>query len=573
MNGVIKMSSQSKDFTKILVEKGLLTQEQLDSLRKLHSQKGGSLSELITSSGYIDEKDLMEFLSAYLSIPPIKVLNLKVPPDVLKLISKEIARKYMVLPVGRLGKSLTMAVADPLNVIIFEDLEKLTGCDINPVVAPRSEIKQALDMHYKESVTTAIDEIIKDSQVDSLEIIKDNETEVKDEEIMRSIDEAPVIKLTNYILKKAVEEKASDILIEPMGDNARFRYRIDGILSKFEMFPRNMFNFVISRIKVIANLNITEHRLPQDGRFRMNIFDKDIDFRVSVLPSTLGEKIALRVLDKTAGLVDLDALGFETDVLSKIENDAGSSYGMVLVCGPTGCGKTTSLYSILRHIYSAEKNVITVEDPIEYQLPGINQVNVNYEVNLTFASTLRSILRQDPDIIMVGEMRDFDTVDIGIKAALTGHLVLSTLHTTTAAGSITRLINMGVEPFLLSSTLLGVLAQRLVRKICPKCREVNNLSSDIREKYKIKKDAIIYKPKGCRFCFNLGYQGRIALGEYLHIGPEIKNLINQSASETTIKHRARDLKMSTLREDGIIKVENGLTSLEEVIKATIADEE
>jgi type II secretory ATPase GspE/PulE/Tfp pilus assembly ATPase PilB-like protein len=328
----------------------------------------------------------------------------------------------------------------------------------------------------------------------------------------------------------------------------------------------------VSRIKVIANLNITEHRLPQDGRFRLNIFNKEIDFRVSILPATLGEKVALRVLDKTAGLVDIDFLGFEAITVDKIKQDADCSFGMILVTGPTGCGKTTSLYSILRHIYSPEKNVITVEDPIEYQLHGINQVNVNYEVDLTFASALRSILRQDPDIIMVGEIRDFDTVDIAIKASLTGHLVLSTLHTTTAAGSITRLVNMGVEPFLLSSTLLGILAQRLVRKLCPKCKEIQVVGDEVREKYKISKTAVIYKPKGCKFCFDLGYQGRISIGEYLRLDPEVRRLIDHSAGEAQIKHTARERGMSTLREDGILKVEKGLTSLEEVIRATTADE-
>ena len=287
----------------------------------------------------------------------------------------------------------------------------------------------------------------------------------------------------------------------------------------------------------------------------------------------MGEKAALRILDKSVGLLDLDVLGFEEDFVKKLKGDAASSYGMILVCGPTGSGKTTTLYSILRYIYTPQKNIITVEYPIEYQLEGINQVNVNYEVNLTFASALRSILRQDPDIIMVGEIRDFDTVDIAIKAALTGHLVLSTLHTTTACGSVTRLINMGVEPFLLSSTLIGVVAQRLVRKLCPKCREVVKLTEEVRNTYKIRKNAVVYKPKGCHACLNQGYRGRIALGEYLHMDSEIRRLVNESQGEHTIKHYARNAGMRTLREDGILKVEKGLTSLEEVLKVTAADED
>ncbi len=567
------MEEKRKDFAHLLVEKGLINEEQLQDLRKTHSQKGGLLSEILIELGYVKEKDLMIFLSTYLSIPPIKVLNLKISPEIIKLVPKEIARKYMIIPVGKIGNIITVAVADPLNVVIFDDLERLTGCEINPVIASRSELEKAIDIYYKESVTTAIEEIIKNSQSASIEIIKEEKHEVKDEEILRSIEEAPIIKLTNYIIRKAVEERASDILIEPLGESSRVRYRIDGVLREADSFPGKMHNFVISRIKVVAGLDITEHRLPQDGRFRLKIIGHDIDFRVSILPSTLGEKVALRILDKSAGLLDLDALGFEEDFTEKLKQDADSSYGMILVCGPTGSGKTTTLYSILRHIYTPKKNIITVEDPIEYQLEGINQVNVNYEVNLTFASALRSILRQDPDIIMVGEIRDFDTVDISIKAALTGHLVLSTLHTTTASGSVTRLINMGVEPFLLSSTLIGVVAQRLVRRLCPHCKEEIKLDSEVRTLYKIKKEAVIYKPKGCRSCFNQGYKGRVALGEYLHLDPEIRKLVYESAGEHTIKQYARSKGMRTLREDGILKVEKGITSLEEVLKVTAQDED
>jgi type IV pilus assembly protein PilB len=345
------------------------------------------------------------------------------------------------------------------------------------------------------------------------------------------------------------------------------RYRLDGILHEVEKFPKNMHNFVISRIKVMSNLNITEHRLPQEGRFQMNIAGKSVDFRVSVLPSIIGEKIALRILDKSAGLLDIEVLGFEQDVAKKIKQDSLASYGMFLVCGPTGSGKTTTLYSILKHIYSPEKNIVTVEDPIEYQLPGINQVNVNYDVDLTFASALRSILRQDPDIVMVGEIRDRDTVDIGIKAALTGHLLLSTLHTTTAVGSVTRLINMGIEPFLLSSTLVGVFAQRLVRKLCSRCCQKDNISRQTKEKYGINQRATVYKPKGCKFCGHSGYRGRVAIGEYLSITPPLKDLINSSASEEEIKQAAKKQGMRFLRGDGMLKVEQGITSLAEVIKA------
>lgn len=567
------MSKLKKDLITLLVEKGLITKEQLEHTYYIHAQKGGSLSELLVGLGYVDESDLMIFLSTYLSIPPIRVLHLKLSQEVLKLMPHALARKYTALPVGKIGNTLTVAVADPLNVLVFEDLERATGCEVSPVIAPRSDLQQAIEMYYKESVTSTIEEIIKDSNVASLEIIKEErKDEPREEDIMRSIDEAPVIKLTNYILKKAVEDKASDVFIESLTGSSRVRYRIDGVLHVVHTFPRNMFTFVISRIKVIANLDITEHRLPQDGRFHMNVGDKDVDFRVSVLPSTLGEKVVLRILDKSAVQLNLDFLGYEEDVSSKIKEDAASSYGMILVCGPTGSGKTTSLYSILRHIYSPTKNIITVEDPIEYQLGGINQVNVNYDVNLTFASALRSILRQDPDIIMVGEIRDFDTVDIGIKAALTGHLVFSTLHTTTAVGAVTRLINMGVEPFLLSSTLIGVLAQRLVRRLCPKCKEVSPLDESTKEQYKIAKGATVYKAKGCPFCHLHGYKGRVAITEYLHMNQALRALINKGASEHIIKQEARKQGMKTLWENGTQKIEKGITSLEEIMRISLTDE-
>ncbi len=573
--GIIEtMSALKRDLIKLLVDKGLVTREQLDHAYQIHARQGGSLSAILVSQGYASERDLMIFLSTYLAIPPIKVLNLNLTPEVLQLIPRDIARKYMVLPLGKIGNSLTVAVSDPLNFVVMDDLEKSTGCEISPVLAPRSELQQALDTYYRESVTGAIEELIKDSNISSLEIIKeDREEEVQEEDILRSIDEAPVLKLTNHILKKAVEEKASDIFIEAMIDQSRVRYRLDGVLHVAHVFPREMFNSVVSRIKVIANLNITEHRLPQDGRFRLNIDGRDVDYRVSIMPSTMGEKVVLRILDKTAVNLDMDALGYEEDIKEKIKQDSLSSYGMLLFCGPTGSGKTTALYSILRHIYTPKKNIITVEEPIEYQLEGISQVNVNYEVGLTFASALRSILRQDPDVIMVGEMRDFETVDIGIKAALTGHLVLSTLHTTSSVGSVTRLVNMGVEPFLLASTLVGVMAQRLLRRLCPKCREINPLEDEIKERFKISRDAVVYKAKGCSYCNNQGYKGRVAITEYLHLDPVLRRMISENAGEHLLKREARARGLRTLHEDAIIKVEKGLTSLEEIMRVTSTDED
>jgi type IV pilus assembly protein PilB len=565
-------SDVRKNFGQFLLEKDIIDSEQLKEALDHQKEHGCTLSEAFLDLKHLDDKQLLILLSTYLSIPPIKVGDLNIPEDILKIIPQETAAKYQALPISKIGTVLTVVMSDPLNIVWLDDLERITHCQVNPVIGLRSELKQTIENRYKKSIMDRVDQIIKDSEVGSIEIVKDDEEVLKDDEIMRSVEDAPVIKLTNFILRQAVEESASDVLIEPLPKSARVRYRIDGILREVQTFSRKMLDFVISRIKVIANLNITEHRMPQDGRFRMNVLEREIDFRVSVVPTCIGEKVALRVLDKSQSLVELDNLGFGERLTPHLKNDSDASYGMILSCGPTGCGKTTTLYSILRHIYSPEKNIITVEDPLEYQLEGINQVSVNYEVGLTFAAALRSILRQDPDIIMVGEIRDFDTVDIAIKAALTGHLVLSTLHTTTACGSVTRLVNMGVEPFLLSSTLIGVLAQRLVRRLCPHCRQVHEMDSGLREKYRIGPQAVIYKPKGCKLCASQGYKGRVAVGEYLHLTPDVRRLINDSADERTIKKTAQSHGMQSLRENAIAKMEQGLTSIEEVLRTTMEDQ-
>ena len=561
-----------KKFTDYLLEEKFLTQKDLDKVVTVYKKKDGSLVELLIKLGYMRESQLVNALSGYLSIPPVRVLNLNISPEILALVPERIARDYQVLPIGKIGSTITLAMADPLNILIIDDIKKITKCEINPVISFLSEVKEAISNCYVQEPIESIEEIIKGQSAESIKYIKEDKKEVTQEEIIRSIEEAPILKFTNHFLKMAVEEKASDVLIEPLEKASRIRLRVDGILREAETFSKKIHPFIISRIKVMCGLNIAEHRLPQEGRFRGKILNRDVDFRVSILPSSLGEKAAIRVLDKTTALLNLDLLGFEDDVLKKLKEDSLRDHGMILACGPTGAGKTTSLYSIIKHIYSPEKNIVTVEDPIEYQLKGINQVSIRPAIGLTFASCLRSILRQDPDIIMIGEIRDSDTADMAIKSALTGHMVLSTLHTTTSAGSVTRLINMGVEPFLLSSTVAGVLTQRLARKLCLKCREKIELPESVREKYLISKNAETYKPKGCDFCQKTGYKGRVSLCEYLQVGPKIKKLINASTSESGIKKEARLLGMRTLREDGIVKIEKGITTLEEVLKVTGSDE-
>ncbi len=567
-----RKDSALRGFTGYLVKNKILSQQDLDKVLTAQKKRRGSLAELLVKLGYLREEEILNLLSGYLSVPPVRALNLDIPKEVLALIPERIARNYQVLPIGKIGDTLTLAMGDPLDILAIDDIKKLTKCEVNPIIAPFSQIKKAISDNYTQAPLESIEEIIESQKTDQLTFIKEAKKRISQEEIVRSTKEAPVIKFTNAFLKKSVVEKASDILIEPLENTSRVRLRIDGILRELETFSKKMHPFVVSRIKVLCNLNIAEYRLPQEGRFRSRISDRNIDFRVSILPSSLGEKVAIRILDKTAALLDLNLLGYEEGVLKELKQDSLKSHGLLLACGPTGAGKTTTLYSVINHIYSPEKNIVTVEDPIEYQLRGITQVSINPSIGLTFASGLRTILRQDPDIAMVGEIRDIETAGMAIKAALTGHLVLSTLHTTTSAGSITRLINMEVEPFLLSSTLIGVLTQRLVRVLCPKCKEETDLAEVLRKKYLISKKALIYRPKGCNFCQNTGYKGRVALCEYLRVSPQIKRLINSCASEGAIKKESRLAGMRTLREDGAIKVEKGLTTLEEVIKATAIDE-
>jgi len=558
-------------FIDYLLGKNIIKNQDLEKIILSSSKKDISLIEYIIKEGYVSEEDILILLSEYLSIPPVKLKDIKIEKEILNLIPKEFALNFNVLPISKIGNILTLAMADPLNIRVIDDAKNITNCNINPVIARFSEIKEAISKNYiSKEESLSLEEIIKDKTTE-LEVIKENTEEILQQTILKSLEEAPVVKFTDYILNKAVNERASDILIEPLENISRIRFRIDGVLKEIETFPKKNHPFIISRLKVMANLNIAEFRLPQEGRFKKRFKDKEVDFRISVLPSSSGEKAALRVLDKTTTILDINLLGFEEEVLKKIKEDSLKPHGLILVCGPTGCGKTTTLYSVLSYIYTPKKNIITVEDPIEYQLKGINQVNINPLINLTFARVLRAILRQDPNIIMVGEIRDAETADIAIKASLTGHLVLSTLHTTTAAGSVSRLLNMQIEPFLLASSLIGVLAQRLVRKLCPKCKEELKISDTIKEKYLLDTD-IIFKPKGCSFCQNTGYKGRVAICEYLQINDKLKELINNSSPEPVIKREARLSGMRTLREDGILKVKNGITSLEEVLKVSAPDE-
>ncbi|MDO8603397.1 MAG: ATPase, T2SS/T4P/T4SS family [Candidatus Omnitrophota bacterium] len=585
------MYSLKERLIELLISDKTISKAQLDEALKIQKAKGGSLRSILIQAGFITEKDLMSVLSQGLGIPPISLARFKIDPELIKLIPREVANKYQIIPVSRVGNMLTIAMSDPLNIFAIDDIRAITKLDIGTIIAFQKEVQDAIDQYYGENTHEAIEELMEDMKTQDIEFIQIGGTEEKvdSERLFKLVEEAPVVKLTNMILENGIKARSSDILVEPMENSVRIRYRVDGVLKEAESLPKNTHESIVSRIKVMSELNIAERRLPQDGRFRLKINNNNVDFRVSILPSSKGEKVALRVLDKSQAMLDIDKLGFSGDSLDKLKKCASRPHGMILVTGPTGSGKTTTLYSLMRHVYSPEKNLITVEDPIEYQIEGINQVTARAEAGLTFASALRSILRQDPDVIMIGEIRDFDTVDIAIKSALTGHLVLSTLHTTTAPGTVVRLINMGCEPFLITSSLIAIVAQRLIRKLCAKCREEYKPSDILSSRLGINlsgsagrsanaathgvgKVGSFYRAKGCSACLHTGYAGRVGICEVLALTPAIRNLVLKRARENELKKIARDEGMRTLREDGIAKVLEGLTSLEEVLRVTVADE-
>ncbi|MEE8359790.1 MAG: ATPase, T2SS/T4P/T4SS family [Candidatus Omnitrophota bacterium] len=561
-----------------LIKKGLISQQDLDKAVAMQRDKGGKLSDILVAEGLVNKKTLMSLLSQELGIPTINLSRYKIDPEVLKMIPKKMAKHYKILPISKMGVVLTVAMADPLNVFAMDDIKIFTGYKIGPVVTTDKDIEEAIEQYYSEDTHQAVEKIIEDIEEERIQMVEDSASEDADTAtLLRLTEDAPVVKITNMLLNEGIKLKASDILIEPLEHDMRIRYRIDGILQEGSRPPRSMHAAIISRIKIMSHLNIAERRLPQDGRFKIKVRDREVDFRVSILPTSIGEKGALRILDKSQATLDIEKLGFESKPLEELKAAALKPHGMILVCGPTGCGKTTTLYSLLKYVDSPEKNIVTVEDPVEYDLKGINQVMVRPNIGLTFASSLRSILRQDPDIIMVGEIRDYDTIDIAIKSALTGHLVLSTLHTTSASGAIIRMVNMNVEPFLISSSVILTAAQRLVRKLCTRCKEPYEANKAIIQKMHLDKilktPYTLYRGKGCSTCMNTGYKGRIGLLECLRLTSRIKELIAEKAQENAINQEARKEGMLSLRENGMQKVAEGITTIEEIVRLTVGDQD
>lgn len=552
-----------------LLESSLISQEQLSKALDSQQEAGGTLSYNLVKTGAISEMAFAEFMGQVYSVAAIDLEVVEVDVSAVSLIPADVATKFQVVPVKREGRVLTVAMANPDNIFAIDDIKFITGFEVKPVVATESAIKKSIDRLYDsaDSLASIMGEIEED-----FEIIDDDDEDLGAEDAQSQ--DAPVVKLVNSLISDAVAKEASDIHIEPYEKMVRVRFRIDGQLHEMMSPPFKMKNATISRLKIMADLDIAEKRVPQDGRIKIRMHNKSIDLRVSTLPTIFGEKLVMRILDKSNLQIDLSKLGFHPKSLSRFLDAIEQPYGMVLVTGPTGSGKSTTLYSALSKINRPHSNIMTAEDPVEYNLEGINQVNVYEEIGLSFAAALKAFLRQDPNIIMVGEVRDLETASIATKAALTGHLVLSTLHTNDAASSINRLIDMGIEPFLVSSSVIVLVAQRLVRRLCDKCKSEIKMHVEALNELGIKEspdELSMFEAKGCVACNDTGYKGRLGLYEVLEISPGIREMIIERESTAVIKKRGVEEGMITLREDGLDKFKTGLTSLEEVLRETATD--
>ncbi len=561
----------------LLLDRGLLTRAQLDRALEESREQGTRLGFSVVSLGYVREAELLEVLSEQYQVPAVDLSEVELDEEVLDLVPSEFARKHLVLPVAQDGRALTVAMATPTDLGLVDDLKFITRFEIEPVIAGEYSLRVAIEEHYEGS-DERLGALLEELEEEQIELVEDDEEEedeaIADAELRAEVEDAPVVRLVNGILTDAVRRGASDVHIEPYESEIRVRYRIDGVLQEIMKPPKRMKSALISRIKILADLNIAERRVPQDGRIKLRIGGRIIDFRVSTLPVTAGEKIVLRILDKSNLRLDLEEFGMEPKAEKDFLKAIAQPYGMVLVTGPTGSGKTTTLYSAMDRLNTPQVNIMTAEDPVEYELGGINQVQVRPQVGLTFASALRAFLRQDPNIVMVGEIRDLETGSIAIKAALTGHLVMSTLHTNDAASTITRMMDMGMESFNIASAVNVITAQRLVRRICLQCKTEAEYLPEELEAAGVPQDwadeVTLRTGEGCEACNGSGYSGRQGLYEVLPVTPKIRRLILAEEPASEIKEQAIEDGMLTLRQDGLVKVERGITTLEEVVKETSA---
>jgi type IV pilus assembly protein PilB len=560
----------TKKIGDILIEKGLITQEILDQALTIQRQTGKKLGQVLVDEQYITENDLADAISERVGVPKLSLQNLVIDPELLRLVGFELAKRHQVVPVFRIGNTLTIAMVDPLDVVAIDEIRLLTKQRINRTVATQSDVMTAVEEHYsvKESLDQALEDATRQKEADLLEIGAVEPSEAH-------AGEAPVIKYVNLLIAQAVKSRASDVHIEPDEKTVRVRYRINGLLRQEGSPPKAIQSALITRLKIMAELDVSEKRVPQDGRFTFVWGGQNVDVRLSTLPTIHGEKVVMRLLDRRNLLLGLQNLGFDDNVLEDFRKIAHKPEGLILISGPTGSGKTSTLYALLDEINSVEKNIITIEDPVEYNLQGINQVQTNEKAGLTFANCLRSILRQNPDVIMVGEIRDGETAAIAVRSAMTGHLVLSTIHTNDAAGAVARLLDMEIEGYLLASALLGVLAQRLVRVVCQTCRVEDSVPKSLLGELEISEDAGIrfYQGTGCDDCHQTGYRGRTGAYEFLPVTDKVRELIVASSSSAKIKAEAVAGGMTTLHQDALRKALDGKTTYREVLRVSQRHEE
>ena len=554
------VQKQRKRLGDLLVEAGVISEAQLMTALAEQKKTKNRLGDQLAAMKLVNEQQIIEVLELQLGIPLVNLYKQKIDPNLLNIISDEMARRYQLIPVRKEGNILVVAMADPLDYFALDDLRLSTGFEIHPAIAKKQEIKLAINRYY--GMQKSIDQMLKDIPTD-----EDDQAYLE----AQQSDDSPVARMVNQLLQQAVQIGASDVHIDPHEYETHIRFRVDGVLRTEKIVPKTMQNIVVSRIKIISNLNIAEKRLPQDGRFKMDVDLRKIDLRVSCLPTIYGEKIVMRLLDTGSVSLGIEQLAFSKENEEKVRKMIASAYGIMLVTGPTGSGKSTTLYTALQEINTDSVNIITVEDPVEYQVNGINQVQVNTNIGMTFAAGLRSILRQDPDIVMVGEIRDTVTAEIALRAALTGHLVLSTLHTNDAVSAISRLIDMGIEPFLVSSAILGVVGQRLVRRVCPSCATTHMLSPEEGEIFTSRGISVkhIVKGEGCAACNSTGYKGRMALQETVLADDQLREMITQKLPSSQFLNYVKQKGFKTMFEDGLMKIAEVKTTLEEVYRVTM----
>ncbi len=552
----------------VLLKENFINKEGLKKAQQYQKENGGNLPNILTKLGLVTEEQLVISLGKQVGIPHVKLDNYKLDPEVVEILPEDVIRREKVIPLAKSGNGLTIATADPLNVLLIDSLRERTGYAIQTIAVTPTEMDNVIANYFSAKAEQNLATLIQHSTGDDDLTVVTGEDSVNLDELLQEAKQAPIVKMVNMIISRGIRERTTDIHLEPFEHKMQVRYRIDGILYSAMNLPKRVQNAIISRVKILSEMDIAERRLPQDGRFRIRAYNRDIDFRVSTVPTIHGEKIALRLLDKAQLMgLSIDKLGLEKDVFKKYQKAIKHPYGMIILTGPTSSGKSTSLHAAIRTLNTYDRNIITIEDPVEYEQEGVNQVQVKEEIGLTFSRVLRSFLRQDPDIIMLGEMRDLETADIGIKAALTGHLLFTTLHTNDAAGAITRLLNMGIEPFLVAGSLIFVGAQRLMRKVCKECAETYNPSPLLLKEMGVEKDpkdVVFYRKKGCSVCNNSGYKGRMAVMEALEVDDNMKELIVKRASDIEIKKLALEQGMVSLKENAIIKVLKGESTVEEM---------